>query len=185
MVFAWTSGVRSALWALSFVLVPRKAHGPKHKAAMTYTPLWTKSNFSFLEGASHPSELIERAHELGLDSIALTDRDGVYGLVRGHVAARESGIRLILGSQVTVQGSDRIVLLAQNREGYANLCRLLTKGRLRCKKGESVVSWEEVCAHAEGLIALRDEGMRWRSATSRRCASTITSSAQRWRAMSA
>ncbi|MHC4849338.1 MAG: error-prone DNA polymerase [Planctomycetota bacterium] len=125
---------------------------------MTYVPLWTKSNFSFLEGASHPSELIERAHELGLDSIALTDRDGVYGLVRGHVAARESGVRLILGSQVTVAGSDRVLLLAQNREGYANLCRLLTKGRLRCAKGESRVEWNEVCAHAEGLIALWIKG---------------------------
>jgi len=130
---------------------------------MSYVPLWTKSNFSFLEGASHPSELVERAHELGLDALALTDRDGVYGLVRGHVAARESGIRLILGSQVTVGGADsgerdRIVLLAQDREGYANLCRLLTKGRLRCAKGESRVAWEEVCAHAEGLVALWMDG---------------------------
>ena len=125
---------------------------------MTYVPLWTKSNFSFLEGASHPSELIERAHELGLDAVALTDRDGVYGLVRGHVAARESGVRLILGSQVTVAGGDRIVLLSQDREGYANLCRLLTKGRLRCAKGESRVEWDEVYTHAEGLLALWMEG---------------------------
>ena len=130
---------------------------------MNYAPLFCKSNFSFLEGASHPSELVERAQAMGIESLALTDRDGVYGVVRAHVAAREVGLHLILGSHVTVSGQsgnegERIVLLAQNREGYANLCRLLTKGRLRCAKGKSVVTWQEVCAHAEGLIALRDEG---------------------------
>ncbi|MEM8885717.1 MAG: error-prone DNA polymerase [Planctomycetota bacterium] len=123
-----------------------------------YLPLWLKTNFSFLEGASHPAELVDRAHDLGIDTMAVTDRDGVYGLVRAHVAARERGVRLILGSQVTVDESDRIVLLAQNRAGYANLCRLLTKGRLRCAKGQSRVHWPEVCAHADGLVALWMEG---------------------------
>jgi error-prone DNA polymerase len=55
---------------------------------MTYVPLWCKSNFSFLEGASHPEELIEQAHAFGLRSLALTDRDGVYGMVRAHVRAQ-------------------------------------------------------------------------------------------------
>ena len=131
---------------------------------MTYVPLFCKTNFSFLEGASHPSELVERAHALGIESLAITDRDGVYGIVRAHVAAREIGLHLILGSQVTVGGSndseggDKIVLLAQDRGGYANLCRLLTKGRLRSAKGSSVVSWNEVCEHAAGLLALRLDG---------------------------
>jgi len=119
-----------------------------------YVPLWCKSNFSFLEGASHPDELVEEACRLGLPAIALTDRDGVYGVVRAHVKARELGIKLIIGSQVTVADSSTIVLLAQDRRGYANLCRLLTKGRLRSEKGESAVTWDEVCAHAPGLIAL-------------------------------
>jgi error-prone DNA polymerase len=118
-----------------------------------YVPLWCKSNFSFLEGASHPDELVDEAYRLGLPAIALTDRDGVYGVVRAHVKARDVGLKLIIGSQVTVVGGT-IVLLAEDRGGYANLCRLITKGRLRSEKGESAVTWEEVCTHAAGLIAL-------------------------------
>ena len=119
-----------------------------------YVPLWCKSNFSFLEGASHPDEFVEEAHRLGFPSLALTDRDGVYGIVRAHVKARELGIKLIIGSQVTVNDGSTIVLLSQDRGGYANLCRLLTKGRLRSEKGESAVTWDEICQQASGLIAL-------------------------------
>jgi error-prone DNA polymerase len=120
----------------------------------SYIPLWCKSNFSFLEGASHPDELIEEAYRLGLSALALTDRDGVYGIVRAHVKARELGLRLIVGSQVTAQDESTIVLFAQDRRGYANLCRILTAGRLRSEKGESAVTWDEIYHHAEGLIAL-------------------------------
>ena len=119
-----------------------------------YVPLWCKSNFSFLEGASHPDELIEEACRLGLPALALTDRDGVYGMVRAHGKARGLGVKLIIGSQVTVSDGSVIVLLVQDRGGYANLCRLLTAGRLRSAKGESSVSWDEVCRDASGLIAL-------------------------------
>jgi error-prone DNA polymerase len=119
-----------------------------------YVPLWCKSNFSFLEGASHPDELMEEAQRLGLAAVALTDRDGVYGIVRAHVKARELGIRLIIGSQVSVKDETMIILLAQDRQGYANLCRLLTAGRLRSEKGESAVTWDEVCQYSAGLLAL-------------------------------
>jgi error-prone DNA polymerase len=119
-----------------------------------YVPLWCKSNFSFLEGASHPDELVEEAHRLGLPAVALTDRDGVYGIVRAHVKARELGMKLIIGSEITIDDDSSIVLLAQDRAGYANLCRLVTKGRLRSEKSESAVTWDEVCAHAAGLITL-------------------------------
>jgi error-prone DNA polymerase len=121
---------------------------------VSYVPLWCKSNFSFLEGASHPDELIEEAYRLGLPTLALTDRDGVYGIVRAHVKAREIGVRLIVGSQVTLTDQSTIILLAQDRCGYANLCRLLTVGRRRSEKGESSVKWDEVYQHAAGLIAL-------------------------------
>src|SRR3954462_3204491 len=67
-----------------------------------YAPLWCKSNFSFLEGASHAEELVEEAHRLGLRSLAITDRDGVYGMVRAHVKAKELGVHLICGAQLTV-----------------------------------------------------------------------------------
>ena len=122
--------------------------------ANTYVPLWCKSQYSFLEGASDPAELIEEAHRMGLPGLALTDRDGVYGVVRAHVRARELGLPLILGSQLTVSDGTSIVLLAQNRAGWASLCRLISQGRLRSPKGSSQVHWEEVCEHAEGLIAL-------------------------------
>ena len=120
---------------------------------MKYVPLWCKSNYSFLEGASHPEELVETAHRLGLSSVALTDRDGVYGVVRAHQKARELGVQLLLGAQVTL-GQGKVVLLVENRQGWANLCRLLTVGRLRSEKGECQVSVEEVSAHASGLLAL-------------------------------
>jgi error-prone DNA polymerase len=183
-----------------------------------YAPLWCKSNFSFLEGASHPEELVEEAHRLGITSIALTDRDGVHGMVRAHTKARELGVQLIAGATVTVAGLDQalvpspvgapprlaglhardnhehddapepaprrprrgrsrrvpkserqpllearateapssspIVLLAMDRGGWASLTRLLTAGRRRCEKGESLVSWREVAEHAGGLCAL-------------------------------
>ena len=119
-----------------------------------YVPLWCKSNFSFLEGASHPDELVEEAHYHGLRAVALTDRDGVYGVVRAHAKALELGVKLIIGSQVTVADGSTIVLLAQDRGGYANLCRLLSKGRLCSPKGSSSVTWPQVIEHSEGLIAL-------------------------------
>ena len=67
-----------------------------------YAPLWCKSNFSFLEGASHAEELVEEAHRVGLGSIAITDRDGVYGMVRAHVKARDLGVHLVCGAQVSI-----------------------------------------------------------------------------------
>jgi len=120
----------------------------------SYTPLWCKSHFSFLEGASHPEELVEEAHRLGLKALALTDRDGVYGIVRAHVKAREFGLHLIVGAQITLADHSILILLAQDRDGYSNLCRLISAGRLRSPKGESSVTWDEVCRHAGGLIAL-------------------------------
>ncbi len=121
---------------------------------MTYVPLWCKSNYSFLEGASHPEELVEQAHALRLSAVALTDRDGVYGAVRAHRRARELGVRLLLGAETSVDDGSRILLLARDREGWTHLCRLLTRGRLRRPKGESRVTWREVCEHAAGLLAL-------------------------------
>jgi len=120
----------------------------------SYAPLWCKSNFSFLEGASHPDELVEEAARSGIRSLALTDRDGVYGLVRAFVKARELGLHLITGSQLTLEDGSHLVLLAMDRRGYANLCNLVSDGRLRSPKGESMLRWREVCERAEGLIAL-------------------------------
>ncbi|MFN7954990.1 MAG: error-prone DNA polymerase [bacterium] len=116
--------------------------------------LWCKSNYSFLEGASHPDELVEEAQRLGLPALAITDRDGVAGVVRAHTKARERGVPLVIGSEITVEDGSTIVLLVRDRAGYANLCRLVTRGRLRHEKGTCTVAWEEICAHAGGLLAL-------------------------------
>ena len=120
----------------------------------SYVPLWCKTNFSFLEGASHPEELIEQCEAVGIGAIAVTDRDGVQGIVRAHVASKERGVRVIVGSEVTVSDGSTLVLLCRDRGGYANLCRLVTTGRRRSAKGRSVVEPAEVGAHADGLIAL-------------------------------
>jgi error-prone DNA polymerase len=130
------------------------AGNPRQRPPPSYVPLWCKSAYSFLEGASDPADLVAAAQRLGLAALAVTDRDGVAGIVRAHVAAREAGLPLVVGSEVTVTGGATIVLLAQDRGGYANLCRLVTKGRLRCEKGRSEGTWDEVAAHAKGLVAL-------------------------------
>jgi len=124
-----------------------------------YAPLWCKSNYSFLEGASHPEELAETAQKFGVPW-ALTDRNGLYGAVRAYDRCRALGQPLILGAEVTVTPSSTLVLLVQNREGYARLCSLLTLGHQGRRKGEFQVSWQQVADHAQGLVALwRPEGV--------------------------
>ncbi len=118
------------------------------------TPLWCKSNYSFLEGASFPEELVQAAKDEGFAAIAITDRDGVYGVVRAHQRALEIGMKLLIGSEVTLDDGATVVLIAMSRRGYANLCQLITTGRMRCEKGRSAVTRAEVCAHADELIAL-------------------------------
>ena len=104
-----------------------------------FAELCARSSFSFLEGASHPEELVERARELGLSAIAIADRDGLYGVARAHAEAKKTGQRLIIGAELSLEaGPDKrpdlrsngsVVLLCQDHEGYSNLCRLLTIGR--------------------------------------------------------
>ena len=120
----------------------------------SYVPLYCKSHYSFLEGASHPGELLERAAALGVKSLALTDRDGVYGIVRAHVKARKLDLHLIIGARMSIADGSSILLLASDGTGYARLCQLISAGRLRSPKGKSVVEWPEICAHAPGLMAL-------------------------------
>ncbi|NBS60077.1 MAG: PHP domain-containing protein, partial [Betaproteobacteria bacterium] len=100
-----------------------------------YAELHCVSNFSFLRGASHATELVERAHALGYAALAVTDECSLAGIVRAHVAAKALGLKLIVGSEVALEGGPRLVLLATDREGYGNLCELITAGRRRAKKG--------------------------------------------------
>ncbi len=101
-----------------------------------------------------------RAHALGLKAMAITDRDGVYGAVKAHVKAKELGIKLLVGAEITLamglesEVKQRVILLAKTRAGYASLCALISKGRLRSAKGSSLVTVDEVREAAGHLIAL-------------------------------
>ncbi len=119
-----------------------------------YLELHARSAFSFLEGASAPEDLVARAAGLGLPALALLDRDGVYGLPRFHLAAKKAGLRAHLGAEVTATSGPRRPLLVATRTGYRNLCRLLTRLKLRAKKGEGAATPEEFAEHATGLICL-------------------------------
>src|SRR5512143_379555 len=145
-----------------------------------YAELRAASAFSFLDGASLPEDLIEEACRLGLPAVALVDTNGVYGAPRFYKAAREAGIKALVGAEVTLreQGhpeersdegsareagvgrrkagggptkSPRLTLLVENRAGYKNRCRLITAGALGKEKGATAVTWKQVAEHAEGL----------------------------------
>ena len=100
-----------------------------------YAELHCVSNFTFLRGASHPEELVERAFNLGYASLAITDECSLAGVVRAHVAAKKHALALIIGSEVTLDCGMKLVLLATNRNGYGNLSQLITNGRRRADKG--------------------------------------------------
>jgi error-prone DNA polymerase len=119
-----------------------------------YVELHARSAFSFLEAASNPEDLVEAAAEQGLAAMALVDRDGVYGAPRFHQAARKAGVRAHIGAELTCTDGFRYPLLAATRTGYQNLCRLITRMKLRARKGEGAVQPGELAEFAEGLICL-------------------------------
>jgi len=119
-----------------------------------YTELHARSAFSFLEGASLPEELAAVCKEYGMASMALLDRDGVYGAPRFYLAAEKSRIRAHMGAEVTSAEGWRYPLLVESRKGYQNLCRLITKMKLRAPKGKGNVSSAEVAEYAGGLVCL-------------------------------
>ena len=146
-----------------------------------FIELHSRSAFSFLEGASLPEDLIATCADLNMPAMALLDRDGVYGAPRFYMAAQKAKIKAHLGAEVTCEISDyrlqiadynpnkrrpisnlksaicnsfRLPLLVSSRAGYQNLCHLITKMKLRSKKGEGVVCKDELQEHAAGLICL-------------------------------
>jgi error-prone DNA polymerase len=129
-----------------------------------YVELHAASAFSFLDGASLPETLIERAAALGYPALALLDRDGVYGAPRFHLAAQRAGLQAIIGAELTVAigaaaSVFRLPVLIESREGYRNLCRLVTRMKLRAPKGEGALTLDEVDGHVGGLVALVGRGM--------------------------
>ncbi|WP_437816868.1 error-prone DNA polymerase [Sorangium sp. So ce1078] len=141
-------------------------------ASVPFAELCGRSCFSFLEGASHPEELVHRAKELGLEGLALCDRDGIYGSVRAHTAAKKIEQRVIVGAELTIgpprsavervapraerapEAQPSVVLLVEDSEGYANLCRLLTIAHADCEKGTASISAEAIAAAPRGLSAI-------------------------------
>jgi error-prone DNA polymerase len=146
-----------------------------------FIELHSRSAFSFLEGSSLPEDLIAVCSHLNMPAMALLDRDGVYGAPRFYMAAEKAGIKAHMGAEVTSEISDfrlkiedlkpgksesigslkskicnsfRLPLLVSSRAGYQNLCRLITKMKLRSQKGEGAVRKEELEEHADGLICL-------------------------------
>src|SRR5262245_23346404 len=147
-----------------------------------YIELHAASAFSFLDGASTPEALVERASALGYPALALLDRDGVYGIPRFHLAAKRAGIRAIVGAELTLaarsslaaarergglspskaerraaSSEERIIplpVLVASREGYRNLCRLVTRMKLAAPKGEGALTLDELDGHTRGLVAL-------------------------------
>src|SRR6266536_3125843 len=119
-----------------------------------YAELHCLSNFSFLRGASHPEELVERAVALGFAALAITDECSVSGAVRTHLAAKEAGLPLVIGSEFTLADGLKLVLLATDRVSYGNLTQLITRGRRQAKKGAYVLSRDDIAAFAGGLLAL-------------------------------
>src|SRR2546428_12686314 len=120
---------------------------------MRYAELHCKTNFSFLEGASHPDELVVRGKELGYAALAVTDRESLAGVVRAHTAAKEAGLKLIIGAEVYPVDAAPAVLWATDRQSYGRLSRLLTVGRRRAEKGRCQLTFADIAEHAEGLVA--------------------------------
>src|SRR5712691_11772863 len=142
--------------------------------------LHAASAFSFLQGASLPEALVERAAALGYSALALVDRDGIYGAPRFHKAALHAGLRPIIGAELTiaatvnsqrsslstselsVERSDLRVetsgfalpVLCESQDGYRNLCRLITRMKMRAPKGEGALALDELDGATRGLVAL-------------------------------
>src|SRR5262245_9961418 len=125
----------------------------RQQAAIPYVELHCKTNFSFLEGASHPDELACRAAELGYRALAITDRNSLAGVVRAHGAAKQMQLKLLIGAEITLSDAPPVVLLATDRKAYGRLSRLITTGRRNAPKGECRLTFDDLAAHADGLLA--------------------------------
>jgi len=123
-----------------------------------FSDFHTRSAFSFLEAASLPEDLVQRAADLNYGSAALMDRDNVSGAPRFYMAAKKIGMTAHLGAEITGADGSLYALLAENRSGYQNLCRLITSMKLSAPKGQAAASDPELRRYSEGLICLTGEG---------------------------
>lgn len=167
--YAAPGAVKEQLRRRRFRAPPKRRRGPPPP----YAELHAASSFSFLRGSSQPEDLVARAAALGLPAVALLDRNGVSGAPRFYKAAREAGIRALVGAEAVIDRprasavsrqreerptlddqETRVNLLVRSRQGYRNLCRLLTAGALNHPKGEARIDWTLLEEHAAGLHCL-------------------------------
>ena len=167
--YAAPGAVKEQLRRRRFRTPPKRRRGPPPP----YAELHAASSFSFLRGSSQPEDLVARAAALGLPAVALLDRNGVSGAPRFYKAAQEAGIRALVGAEAVIDRPQasavsrqreerpalddeetRVNLLVRSRQGYRNLCRLLTAGALNHPKGEARIDWSLLEEHAAGLHCL-------------------------------
>ncbi|HCS29399.1 MAG TPA: error-prone DNA polymerase, partial [Spongiibacteraceae bacterium] len=121
---------------------------------MGYAELHCISNFSFLRGASHPHELVERAIELDYQALAITDECSLAGVVRAHIAAKSSSLKLIIGAEFFLSEGLHLVLIAPNRRAYGELSGLITRARLNSPKGEYQLSLNDCAQNTSHCLAI-------------------------------
>jgi error-prone DNA polymerase len=119
-----------------------------------FIELHAQSAFSFLEGAEHPEAFAAEAARLEMPAVALVDRDGVYGAARLTRAAAKAGVKPIVGSEITLADGSRLPLLVEDREGYQNLCRLITRMKLGAAKGAAAIALDDLEPYTAGLVCL-------------------------------
>ncbi|MEY9625049.1 error-prone DNA polymerase [Sinorhizobium fredii] len=123
-------------------------------ATPRYAELQVTSHFSFLRGASSCEELFARATELGIEALAIVDRNSLAGIVRAHQAAKDTGVRLIVGCRLDLTDGLSVLVYPTDRPAYARLCRLLSLGKKRAGKAKCRLDWADLVAYGEGLIAV-------------------------------
>ncbi len=121
---------------------------------MRYAELQVTSHFSFLRGASSCDELFARAKELGIEALGIVDRNSLAGIVRAHVAAKETGVRLIVGCRLDLADGMSVLAYPTDRAAYARLCRLLSLGKRRGGKAKCHLEWPDIVTYSEGLIVI-------------------------------
>jgi error-prone DNA polymerase len=119
-----------------------------------YADLQVTTHFSFLRGASSPAELFEQAKLLGISALGITDRNSLAGIVRAYEAAKETGVRLVVGCRLDLADGTSLLVYPMDRPAYSRLCRLLSIGKSRGGKGKCFLTWEDVVAWNEGLLAI-------------------------------
>ena len=119
-----------------------------------YVELQCTSHFSFLRGASSCDELFDQAAKLGIEALAIVDRNSLAGIVRAHEAARTAGVRLIVGCRLDLNDGPSVLVYPTDRAAYGRLCRLLSLGKKRGGKAKCRLDWSDLVAFSEGLIAV-------------------------------